>query len=392
MANVHCAAALSSFVALESHWLDLPFWRGLATGLDEPLIQDGYVTVPDRPGLGVDLDLEGVAANLRWPGLFEPTPEWDRPSWAFGSPTAAGIASRPSAPVRRCPMDVRHKPAYHYAPPRNWINDPNGMIHWQGVYHLFYQYAPFSAGNGVKHWGHAVSADLTHWSQRPIALSPTPGGPDKDGVWSGCAIDWDGLPLAFYTGVFPEQQCLAVGDDSLERWVKYDRNPIIAAPPEGLAVTGFRDPCVWREPDGWYLALGSGREGGHGLVLLYRSDDLLHWEYLHPLFEGESAATGRIFECPNFFSLDGQHVLVTAPIPLARGDLLYGGLPRPPLHALALGRGGRRRRAVRAPVHDRRPRAATADRLAVGRAPRGAVQGGGLVGRDVAAAGALAGR
>jgi L-alanine-DL-glutamate epimerase-like enolase superfamily enzyme len=86
MANVHCAAALSSFVALESHWLDLPFWRGLATGLDEPLIQDGYVTVPDRPGLGVDLDLEGVAANLRWPGLFEPTPEWDRPKLGFWQP------------------------------------------------------------------------------------------------------------------------------------------------------------------------------------------------------------------------------------------------------------------------------------------------------------------
>jgi beta-fructofuranosidase len=221
-------------------------------------------------------------------------------------------------------MDVRHKPLYHYAPPRNWINDPNGMIHWQGVYHLFYQYVPFSAGNGVKHWGHAVSTDLARWSPRPIALSPTPGGPDKDGVWSGCAIDWDGLPLAFYTGVFPEQQCLAVGDDTLERWTKYDGNPIIAAPPEGLEVTGFRDPCVWREPDGWRLALGSGRKGGLGLVLLYRSDDLLHWEYLHPLYEGESAETGRVFECPNFFALGGQHVLITSPIPLARAIYFAG--------------------------------------------------------------------
>jgi len=86
MANVHCAAALSSFIALESHWLDLPFWLDLATGLDQPLIQDGYVTVPDKPGLGVDLNLEAVEANLRWPGLFEPTSAWDYPKLGFWQP------------------------------------------------------------------------------------------------------------------------------------------------------------------------------------------------------------------------------------------------------------------------------------------------------------------
>ena len=79
-----------------------------------------------------------------------------------------------------------------------------------------------------------------------------------------------------------------------------------------MAVTGFRDPCVWREPDGWYLTLGSGREGGHGLVLLYRSDDLLHWEYLHPLYEAKRRDGAHLDA--NFFPLDGQHVLVTAPI------------------------------------------------------------------------------
>ena len=234
-------------------------------------------------------------------------------------------------------MDIRHKPAYHFGPPRNWLNDPNGMIHWKGTYHLFYQYVPFSAGNGVKHWGHAASRDLAHWEHRPIALSPTPGSPDKDGVWSGCAIHWDGLPLVFYTGVFPEMQCLAVGDDTLNTWTKYDGNPVIAAPPEGLAVTGFRDPCVWREADGWYLALGSGSEGGNGLVLLYRSDDLLTWEYLHPLYEGTSAETGRVFECPNFFALDGGHVLITSPIPLARA-IYFSGVYRD--HRFAPGRWG----------------------------------------------------
>jgi L-alanine-DL-glutamate epimerase-like enolase superfamily enzyme len=86
MANVHCAAALSSFVALESHWLDLPFWKSLVTGLAEPLIEDGYVRVPEAPGLGVELDYEGVKANLRFPGLFEPTEEWNTPKLGFWQP------------------------------------------------------------------------------------------------------------------------------------------------------------------------------------------------------------------------------------------------------------------------------------------------------------------
>ena len=86
MANLHCAAAIPSFVALEHHGLDLPFWRGLVTGLPGNYMQDGYVAVPEAPGLGVDLDLEGIAANLRFPGLFEPTDEWNTPKLGFWQP------------------------------------------------------------------------------------------------------------------------------------------------------------------------------------------------------------------------------------------------------------------------------------------------------------------
>ncbi len=89
MANVHCAAALPSFVALEHHGLDLPFWEGLVTGLADPLLEDGYVTVPDKPGLGVDLNLDGIRENLRSPsGLFEPTDEWNSPKLGFWRPDA----------------------------------------------------------------------------------------------------------------------------------------------------------------------------------------------------------------------------------------------------------------------------------------------------------------
>ncbi len=87
MANLHTAAAIPSFVALEHHGLDLPFWPGLVTGLADPLLEDGYVRVPEGPGLGVDLNLEGIEANLRdFSGLFEPTTRWDTPKLGFWQP------------------------------------------------------------------------------------------------------------------------------------------------------------------------------------------------------------------------------------------------------------------------------------------------------------------
>ncbi len=86
MANLHCAAAISSLVAVENHALDLPFWKDLVTGLDDPLIEKGYATIPDRPGLGVDLNMEGIKENLRYPELFEDTSYWDTPKLGFYRP------------------------------------------------------------------------------------------------------------------------------------------------------------------------------------------------------------------------------------------------------------------------------------------------------------------
>jgi L-alanine-DL-glutamate epimerase-like enolase superfamily enzyme len=86
MANVHCAAAIPSFVALEHHGLDLPFWESLVTGLPANYMADGYVEVPEKPGLGIDLNYEGIEANLRFPGMFEPTDEWNTPKLGFWQP------------------------------------------------------------------------------------------------------------------------------------------------------------------------------------------------------------------------------------------------------------------------------------------------------------------
>ena len=206
--------------------------------------------------------------------------------------------------------DDPHRPQYHFLPPANWMNDPNGLIQWKGQVHLFYQHNPVAPSWGAMHWGHAVSDDLVHWRHLPIALAPTPGGPDKDGCWSGCAVDKDGTPTLIYTGVMPQVQCIASSTDDMLTWQKHPANPVVAGPPEGLEVTGFRDPCVWREDDTWYMIVGSGIQGVGGTALLYRSNDLVDWEYMQPIHVGEANQTGEMWECPDLFPLGDKHVLL----------------------------------------------------------------------------------
>ena len=250
------------------------------------------------------------------------------PIHAFDSSADSSIAGPAHDPA----SDIA-RPEYHLLPPHNWMNDPNGPIFWRGKYHLFYQLNPRAAVWGDMHWGHAVSADMIHWRHEPIALAPTPGGPDSEGCFSGSAVVMNGTPTFIYTGVqnappdqvtirdgnghLRETQLLAVAeDDELLHWKKLEE-PIIVAPPAGMTITGFRDPCPWREADGWYLGIGSGERGKGGCVLLYRSQDLRHWEYLHKLAEGKPngkqdgnpVATGEMWECPDFFQVNKQHCL-----------------------------------------------------------------------------------
>jgi beta-fructofuranosidase len=226
------------------------------------------------------------------------------------------------------------RPEYHLMPQHNWMNDPNGPIWWKGQYHLFYQLNPHAAVWGDMHWGHAVSPDMIHWKHEPIALAPTPGGADSEGCFSGSAVVFDAKPAIIYTGVenappseitlrdgndkLRETQMLAIAeDDQLLHWKKLE-TPVIAAPPQGMVVTGFRDPCPWREGETWYLGVGSGERGVGGCVLLYRSKDLRHWEYLHKLVQGKPNGkvavnpcdSGEMWECPDFFAVDGHYVLL----------------------------------------------------------------------------------
>ena len=217
----------------------------------------------------------------------------------------------------RVRIEDPQRPEFHFLPPKNWMNDPNGLIQWQGIYHMFYQYNPQAAVWGDIHWGHATSRDLVHWTDLPIALAPSPDSPDQEGCWSGCMVNEAGVPTILYTGIQNGEQrpCLATSHDGLLTWQKYTGNPVIRDPPAGLEVVGFRDHAVWREADGWRQLIGSGITGVGGTVFLYRSPDLIDWEYLGPMLVGdehqvEGLNLGAMWECPAFFPLGDRHVLV----------------------------------------------------------------------------------
>jgi fructan beta-fructosidase len=199
------------------------------------------------------------------------------------------------------------RPAFHFAPALNWMNDPNGLVWYDGEYHLFFQYNPLGSDWGNMSWGHAVSSDLWHWEELPIALRFT----DTEHVFSGSVVvdhaNASGLGaagrpamVAVYTshavGGKPVQaQSLAYSLDRGRTWERYAGNPVL-----DVGATDFRDPKVfWYDEGGhWVMvvALASDR-----VIQLYRSDDLLSWEHLSDF--GPTGAVSHVWECPDLFPL-----------------------------------------------------------------------------------------
>jgi len=217
------------------------------------------------------------------------------------------------------------RPAFHLCARVGWMNDPNGLCRYQDRYHLFYQYNPYRTHWGPMHWAHAVSSDLLHWETLPAALAPDQPYDNGAGCFSGSAIDLDdGRHLLMYTGVRFEPhedgtrdeiqtQCLAVGDGV--DYEKVEHNPVLTAKdlPEGASTVDFRDPKIWRGTDGVYRAAVASRPAdGSGQILLYKSEDALHWHFDKVLAENR-CRLGRMWECPDFFVLDGKGVLLVSP-------------------------------------------------------------------------------
>jgi beta-fructofuranosidase len=210
-------------------------------------------------------------------------------------------------------VDDPQRPISHAQPPRAWTNEPHGLVHWRGQYHLFYQKNPNGPYWGHIHWGHLTSPDLRRWTEMPIALTPEPG-PDSDGCWSGSVIAHDGKIAIIYTGGDGSRSsiCLALSDDGIQ-FNKYRGNPIIPQPPNGFPE--FRDPFVWREGDTYYLIIGSAVKDVGGTALLYRSKDLLTWEYRKPIHSGHHEDSGTFWEMPIFVKVGSYYVLIVCEVP-----------------------------------------------------------------------------
>lgn len=217
------------------------------------------------------------------------------------------------------------KPSFHLAARVGWMNDPNGFSFYKGQYHLFYQYYPYDTRWGAMHWGHAVSDDLLHWEHLPAALAPDTLQ-DRDGCFSGSAVELpDGRQLLLYTGVinqagFPgedggciQAQCIAIGDGT--DYKKSAANPVLSGAdlPEGGSKCDFRDPKAWREKDGSYrCVVGNRAADGSGQLLYYSSEDAIHWKFESVLIENKNRY-GSMWECPDFFELDGKAVVLISP-------------------------------------------------------------------------------
>ena len=202
----------------------------------------------------------------------------------------------------------KHRPQLHFSSPTNWLNDPNGLVWHNGVFHLFYQYNPTGNTWGNMHWGHAVSRNLFDWDVRPIALYAQPWGVGF--MFSGCAVvDQDnsaGLaqpgdtPLvAIYTNCTTEgiqAQSIAYSADQGETWTQYEGNPVLANP----GIRDFRDPKVfWHAPSvSWVMTLAV-----HDHVEFYTSKNLRDWRQSFRFARPGGSEAGGVWECPDLFAL-----------------------------------------------------------------------------------------
>ncbi|MGG1629584.1 glycoside hydrolase family 32 protein [Rossellomorea sp. NRS-1567] len=203
-----------------------------------------------------------------------------------------------------------YRPQFHFSPKEKWLNDPNGMVYFEGEYHLFFQYHPQGTTWGPMHWGHAVSRDLIHWEELPIALYPDEHG----AIFSGSAVvDWkntsgffekgNGGLVAIYTSAdsYPDsdrsrqRQSLAYSLDHGRTWEKYEGNPVLS----DEDITDYRDPKVFwhEESERWVMVLATGQT-----ITIYTSPNLIDWEFASEFGQDEGSHSG-VWECPDLFPL-----------------------------------------------------------------------------------------
>lgn len=219
------------------------------------------------------------------------------------------------------PVDLSF-PVAHPRPAQGWLNDPNGLCRVDGSWHVFFQYNPASARHEEVHWGHLCSPDLVTWTQEPIALAPTPNGPDSAGCWSGViAFDDDGAPVAVYSGVerydHSSSATLVRGSADLRQWGP--ERHVAAGMPDDERVIAVRDPFIfWHSGRRWAIQ-GAGLADGRAAILLYDAEDLWNWTYRGVLLASDDPsvpedAQASIWECPQLVQVgpEGTWVLLVS--------------------------------------------------------------------------------
>ena len=205
-----------------------------------------------------------------------------------------------------------HRPLYHYVNPEAMLNDPNGLCYWQGRWHLFYQAYP--PEDPRQHWGHAVSTDLIHWRDLPYCIYPNP----EEKCYSGATLVEKDRVIAIYHGTQVGNMVAVSSDPLLLNWQKVaDKAVIPMRAPDGSELP-YRvfDPCIWKKEGTYYsLSAGTKAEGPAGKPVranfLLRSDDLEHWEYLHPFVEDDAfTLVGDDGACPYFWPIGDRHILL----------------------------------------------------------------------------------
>lgn len=230
------------------------------------------------------------------------------------------ISPRLAIPPTRFADDYS-RPRYHLIPAANWTNETHGLLYYKGKYHIFNQKNASNILLRQINWGHFSSLDLIHWTEEKVALSPEPDY-DSLGIWSGHAVINDyGVPQIFYTAGKKSNGIATAfpADDDLIEWHKYEANPVVDIKPDEYERTDMRDQYVWKDGDTWYMINGFGITGHypHGALLLYKSKDLLHWEYVHLFHEGnpDLDKTGIFWEMPALLRFGNKYVLSINRVP-----------------------------------------------------------------------------
>lgn len=287
-------------IKIEKHYLNLPVKNG-APMRHLSLLVDGKIAR--------EFDIELADGQPDWWAFVDLTPFKGKPASLKADQLPENSAALKSVDqsdeIKGSENLYREllRPQFHFTSRRGWLNDPNGLVFYQGEYHLFYQHTPYGWNPRNMHWGHAVSHDLLHWQELPVALYPDEHGP----MWSGSAVvDWNNtagfqtggekaLVAMFTAAGNPFTQDIAFSNDRGRTWNKYTNNPVLPH-----IIGGDRDPkVIWYAPEKkWVMALYL--DGN--TYALFAASDLKHWEKL-----SEVVIPGTS-ECPEFFeiSVDGS--------------------------------------------------------------------------------------